>query len=94
MHSVEGVSAETDAVGRAIILLEQATVDEPPEYWQVVLDDLEPFVDLEAFTHASIAFHYLVALRDRADSCRTSEGRAACIADAKMFLWQAHQFPR
>ena len=93
MHSVEGVSAETDAVGRAIILLEQATVDEPPEYWQVVLDDLEPFVDLEALTHASIAFQYVVALRDRTDSARTCEGRAACIADAKMFLWQAHQFP-
>jgi hypothetical protein len=87
------VTAEQDAIGRAITRLERATVDEPPAYWQVVLDDLEPFVDLETVSNTSIAFKYVMTLRDRTDPARTAEGRAACIADATMFLWQARQFP-
>ena len=87
------MTAETDAIGRAITRLEQATVDEPPEYWQALLDDLEPFVDLEIISHTSVAFKYVVALRDRTDPAGTPKGRAACIEDATFFLWQAIRFP-
>jgi hypothetical protein len=89
------VTAGTDAIGRAITRLEEATVDEPPEYWQALLDDLEPFVDLENVTsNTSIAFKYVVWLRDRTDRACTLQGRAVCIEDATFFLAQALRFRR
>jgi hypothetical protein len=73
--------------------LEQATVDEPPEYWQALLDDLQPLVDVE-ITNLGIACRYLVALRDRTDRAGTSQGRAGYIEDATLFLEQALLYPR
>jgi hypothetical protein len=89
------VTAERDAaLGRAITRLEDATGDEPPEYWQALLDDLEPFVDLENVTsNTSIAFKYVVWLRDRTDRAGSPQGRAVCVDDATFFLWQALVFP-
>jgi hypothetical protein len=86
------VTTARAAVGCAITQLERATVFDGPEYWQALLDDLEPFVDLEVLTNASIAFKYVVALRDRTGQARSPRGRAACIAEATMFLWEAHAF--
>lgn len=90
----KGVSAETDAICRAATLLQEATVDEPQAYWQAVLDELEPLVDFDVLSNASIAFKYVVALRDRTPSACSREDRAACIADAIVFLCQPQQFPR
>src|SRR6185436_16615136 len=42
--SLDVVTAEAEAIGRAISRLAQATGDEPPAYWQALLDDLAPFV--------------------------------------------------
>jgi len=86
------VTAEVEAIGRAISRLDQATVDEPPDYWQALLDDLEPFVGVE-MTNLGIASRYLVALRDRTGSADTPQGRAVYIEDASLFLWQAILFP-
>jgi hypothetical protein len=85
---------ETDAIGRAIALLERATVNEPLEYWQAVLDDIEPLVDLNIVDNVSVAFKFVVAVRDRTDRAHSTQGRAAYIDDATMFLWRARQFPR
>jgi len=87
------VTAEPEAIGSAIARLEQANVDEPPEYWQALLDDLQPFVDVE-ITNLGIACRYLVALRDRTDRADTSQGRAVYIEDATLFLEQALRYPR
>ena len=88
------MTAETDAVGRALLLLDEATVNEPPEYWQALLDDLEPFVDLETVNNLNIACRYLVALRDKTDRAHTAQGRAAYLEDATFFLEQALRFQR
>jgi hypothetical protein len=85
------VTAETEAIVRAIAQLERATVDEPREYWQALLDDLERFVDLEIASNSSIAFKYVVALRDRTDPAGTRQGRVGCIEDATVFLERALQ---
>jgi len=87
------VTAESEAIGRAILLLEQASVDERPEYWQAVLDDLEPFGEGDTVTNLSVALKYVVALRDRTDRAHTPQGRAVYIEDATLFLRQALGFP-
>jgi len=86
-------TAEGEAIGRTISRLQQATGDEPREYWQAVLDDLEPFVGV-GITNVGIASRYLVALRDRTDSAVSPQGRAVYIEDATLFLWQTLLFPR
>lgn len=88
------MTAEQDAIGRAIKRLEEARVDDPREYWQVMLEDLEPFVDLDIVSHTSIAFNCVVAVRDRTGPARTPQGRAARIADARSFFLYALRFSR
>ena len=87
------MTAEADAIGRAITRLERAQVNDAAEYWQVLLDDVEPFVDLEIVSNTSVAFNYVVALRDGAGRAGTRKGRAASITDAIFFFWQALRFP-
>lgn len=86
------MTAEQDAIGRAIKRLEEATVNDPQEYWQVLLDDLKPFVDLDIVSHTSIGFNWVVAVRDQTGPARTPQGRAARIADARSFLLYALRF--
>lgn len=88
------MTAEQDAIGRAVKRLEEATVDDPREYWQVLLDDLEPFVDRDFVSITSIAFNYVVALRDRTGPARIPQGRAVRIAAARVFFLYALQFSR
>ena len=87
------MSAESEAIGRAIARAADSSGEEPPEHWQAVLDDLEPFVDSEIISNTSIAFRYVAALRDRKGRASTAEGRARCVEDATFFLGQALRFP-
>jgi hypothetical protein len=88
------VTAERDAIGRAIKRLEEATIDDPPAYWQVLLDELEPFIDLDFVSFTSIAFNYVVTLRYRTGTARTPGGRASRIEDATAFFSHALQISR
>ena len=83
------MTAEQDAIGRAITRLAQATVDQPTESWQAVLDDLAPFVDPAIVNDISLAYKFVVALRYRTGAADTTKGRDDYMQDATMFLWQA-----